>query len=106
MSDDQTDPPEEKGPAVSRRSFFLGAGGLAASGLIVGAAAGAAGAFGIAGSTETAVTDNLEYPYYDQKHQGGVATPPQKYAVFMVYDLAPVTKFEFQVLLARWTAAI
>ena len=100
---------EEQAPVVSRRSFFLGAGGLAASGLVVGAAAGAAGAFAIAGSgsDETSATDDLSYPYYDQGHQGGVATPPQKYAVFMTYDLAEgVDRSAIQVLLARWTAAI
>jgi deferrochelatase/peroxidase EfeB len=98
---------EETPPTVSRRSFFLGAGGLAASGLVVGAAAGAAGAFAIADSgSETSATSGLTYPYYDQQHQGGVATPPQKYAVFMAYDLAAVDRDAIRVLLARWTAAI
>ena len=92
--------------ALSRRNFFLGAGGLAAGGLVIGAAAGAAGAFAAAAGSETAATDNLSYPYYDQHYQGGVATAPQKYAVFMVYDLEPVAKSDIQVLLARWTAAI
>jgi deferrochelatase/peroxidase EfeB len=105
---DRTDAVDDTAPEVSRRSFFLGAGGLAASGLVVGAAAGAAGAFAIAGNgaSETAATDDLSYPYYDQGHQGGIATPPQKYAVFMVYDLATVDRAAIQVLLARWTAAI
>ena len=99
----------EESAAVSRRSFFLGAGGFAASGLVVGAAAGAAGAFAFSGTggDETSTTDNLSYPYYDQRHQGGVATPPQKYAVFMTYDLVEgVDRTAIQVLLARWTAAI
>jgi deferrochelatase/peroxidase EfeB len=96
---------DETAPAVSRRGFFLGAGGLAAGGLIVGAAAGAAGAYALTTGSETA-TDGLTYPLYDQAHQGGIATPPQKYAVFMAYDLAEVGRSDIQVLLARWSAAI
>jgi deferrochelatase/peroxidase EfeB len=108
MTDDWTDPRKDSTPAVSRRGFFLGAGGMAASGLLVGAAAGAAGAFAITGNggSETEATNSLSYPLYDQGHQGGIATPPQKYAVFMTYDLAAVGKTDIQVLLARWTAAI
>jgi deferrochelatase/peroxidase EfeB len=93
---------------VSRRGFFLGAGGFAASGLIVGAAAGAAGAFalGSGGNDETAATADVVYSYFNVPHQAGIQTPPQKYSVFMTYDLTSTLASDLQVLLARWTAAI
>ena len=92
---------------LSRRGFFLGAGGLAAGGLIVGGAAGAAGGYAIAhGGSETAATADVVFPFYDQAHPAGVQTPPQKYSVFMTYDLTTAAATDVQVLLARWTAAI
>jgi deferrochelatase/peroxidase EfeB len=99
---------EDEAPRLSRRGFFLGAGGLAASGLVVGAAAGGAAGFALARSTgpETAATADVVYPYFDQAHQGGIQTPPQKYSVFMTYDLTASSRTDVQVLLARWTAAI
>ena len=108
MADDTAAGHETDAPGISRRGFFLGAGGLAASGLIVGGAAGAAGGFALARATgsETAATADVVYPYYDQGHQGGIQTPPQKYSVFMTYDLASSSRTDLQVLLARWTAAI
>jgi deferrochelatase/peroxidase EfeB len=100
--------PGEDSPGLSRRGFFLGAGGFAASGLIVGGAAGGAGGFALARSTgsETAATADVVYPYFDQAHQGGIQTEPQKYSVLMTYDLTASSRTEVQVLLARWTAAI
>jgi deferrochelatase/peroxidase EfeB len=111
MSDATTPAPEDRKdapPSVTRRGFFLGAGGLAASGLLVGGVAGAAGGFAVARSTEPssgAATDTV-YPYFDQGHQGGIQTEPQKYSVFMTYDLTTSSRTDIQVLLARWTAAI
>jgi deferrochelatase/peroxidase EfeB len=109
MSDETSEPKDEAEPAgVSRRGFFLGAGGFAASGLVVGAAAGAAAGFALdqpVGS-ETAATADVIYPFYNQAHQAGIQTPPQKYSVFMTYDVTAVTARDLQVLLARWTAAI
>ncbi|HEY2642661.1 MAG TPA: Dyp-type peroxidase [Galbitalea sp.] len=105
--------PENSGDAddergVSRRGFFLGAGGFAASGLLVGAVAGAAGAFALEGTggSETSATAGVSYPYFDQGHQPGVQTAPQKYTVFMTYTMQSTSKTDLQVLLARWTAAI
>jgi deferrochelatase/peroxidase EfeB len=99
---------EADGHGVSRRGFFLGAGGLAASGLLVGGVAGAAGGFALAGAggSETAATSGVTYPFFDQAHQAGIQTPPQKYCVFMTYDLTTASATDVQVLLARWTAAI
>ena len=107
MTESTTPPRDGDQPGLSRRGFFLGAGGLAASGLVVGGAAGGAGAFALARATgpETAMPD-LVYPYFDQAHQGGIQTEPQKYSVFMTYDLTTSRRTDVQVLLARWTAAI
>jgi deferrochelatase/peroxidase EfeB len=93
---------------LTRRGFFLGAGGVAASGLVVGAVAGAAGGYAIARDTgsETAASANVEYPFYNLAHPAGIQTEPQKYSVFMTYNLTASGKTELQVLLARWTAAI
>jgi deferrochelatase/peroxidase EfeB len=98
----------EKEKSVSRRGFFLGAGGFAAGGLLVGAAAGVGGTLAVqgAGGSETAATAGVTYPFFDQAHQAGVQTPPQKYSVFMTYDMTSTSKTDLQVLLARWTAAI
>ena len=109
MADETTPIPAEETPGLSRRGFLigaggLGAGGLAASGLIVGGAAGAASGFALARAT-TATAD-VVYPYFDQAHQGGIQTEPQKYSVLMTYDLTTSSRAEVQVLLARWTAAI
>jgi deferrochelatase/peroxidase EfeB len=108
MADDKTPVPDDETPGLSRRGFFLGAGGLAASGLIVGAAAGGAGGFALARATgsETAATADITYPFFDQAHQGGIRTEPQKYSVFMTYDLTTSSRTAVQVLFARWTAAI
>jgi deferrochelatase/peroxidase EfeB len=103
------DTPDEhgSGDGVSRRGFFLGAGGFAASGLLVGGVAGAAGGFAAGrGGSETAATADVVYPFFDEAHQAGIQTPPQKYTVFMTYDLSTFEKSDVQVLLARWTAAI
>jgi deferrochelatase/peroxidase EfeB len=98
---------EDSASDVSRRGFLGGTGGLAASGLIVGAVAGAAGAFGVAGlSTSVADVASSEFPFYNQPHQAGIKTEPQKYSVFMTYDLTTSTALDVQVLLARWSAAI
>ncbi len=103
-----TSDPTNDAAAVSRRGFFLGAGGLAASGLLVGGVAGGAGGYALAHDTgsETAATADVVYPYFDQAHQAGIQTPPQKYSVFMAYDLSTIVATDVQVLLARWTAAI
>ena len=45
------------------------------------------------------------YPFYGQTHQGGIATSPQRYAMFMSFSLATgAGRAELQGLLARWSA--
>ena len=45
-------------------------------------------------------------PFYTGLHQAGIETPPQRYCVFMTFDLVSRTSRDLQVLLARWSAAI
>jgi deferrochelatase/peroxidase EfeB len=104
MTAETSSNPDEIAPGLSRRGFFLRAGGIAASSLIVGTAAGGAGGFALARATGASATTS--YPFFDQTHQAGIQTPPQKYSVFMTYDLTTSSRTDVQVLLARWTAAI
>jgi deferrochelatase/peroxidase EfeB len=97
---------------LSRRGLFAGAAGTAAAGALVGAGVTAAAySAGDRTTATTAATDAVDLsqsvPFYDQGHQAGIQTAPQRYATFMTFDLAAtVTATDLQVLLARWTAAI
>ncbi|ORJ64769.1 iron uptake transporter deferrochelatase/peroxidase subunit [Mycobacterium simiae] len=104
------DTDEPDGASVSRRRML---GGALVAGL-TGTAAGAIGG-GFAGHALAAdrhdgddiVDLRRSYPFYGQLHQGGIATLPQRYAVFMSFSLAAgATRAELQALLARWSAAI
>jgi deferrochelatase/peroxidase EfeB len=105
-TNDETPTEADASAGVSRRGFLGGTGGIATSGLLVGAVAGAAGAFGIAANTSSPTAAASVHPFYNQPHQGGIKTEPQKYSVFMTYDLTTTSAQDLQVLLARWSAAI
>ena len=87
-------------------------GGAALAGLS-GAAIGAVGG-GFAGHVlpaaqrgddEDSVDLHHSYPFYGQTHQGGIATPPKRYATFMSFSLAAgAGRADLQSLLARWSA--
>ncbi len=112
MSGDTTE--SDEAAAVSRRRM-LGSAVLAGlTGTAVGAAgggfAGYAMAAGHKGDFPGEGDDNVDlyrsYPFYGQLHQGGIATPPQRYAMFMSFSLAAgAGRRELQTLLARWSAA-
>lgn len=118
MSDTPTpaDPPEgaAEGPdetrgRFSRRAFLGGAlGGVALGALggagVAGAVAGGGGDAGTAAGSD--VDPSVAYPFYDQPHQGGITTPPQRSVVFAAFDLTTADVGELQVLLARWSASI
>ncbi|MGN8048924.1 iron uptake transporter deferrochelatase/peroxidase subunit [Curtobacterium sp. 22159] len=102
-------------PDVSRRGLF--GAGLAAAGAGVGAAAGIAGSTAATGVDPfTAATNGDEsidlsrsHPFYAtaaRAPQGGVRTEPQRYCVFMTFDMASSVTTDLQVLLARWSASI
>ncbi|MFJ3382407.1 Dyp-type peroxidase [Curtobacterium sp. NPDC090217] len=109
------------GPALSRRGLF-GAGvatgaGLAAAGAGVGAAAGIAGAtiatgvnpFAAATNGDESIDLSLSHPFYAtaaRQPQGGIRTTPQRYCVFMTFDMSSSVATDLQVLLARWSASI
>src|ERR1700722_19001472 len=58
------------------------------------------------GSEDDTVDLRRSYPFYGQVHQGGIATLPQRYAVFMSFSLAAgAGRAYLQTLLARWSAA-
>ncbi|WFR66916.1 Dyp-type peroxidase [Curtobacterium flaccumfaciens] len=102
-------------PALSRRGLF--GVGVAAAGAGVGAAAGIAGATAATGVDPfTAATNGDEsidlsqsHPFYAtaaRQPQGGVRTAPQRYCVFMTFDMSSSVATDLQVLLARWSASI
>nr|WP_077089147.1 Dyp-type peroxidase [Mycobacterium rhizamassiliense] len=96
--------------AVSRRSM-LGRTVLAGlAGTAVGAAGGGFAGYSTAAARSSDENDNVDlrrsYPFYGQGHQGGIATLPQRYAVFMSFSLAAgASRSDLQSLLARWSAA-
>ncbi len=49
---------------------------------------------------------NRSYPFYGRRHQGGIATDPQRHSVFMTFRFADSASTKsLQTLLARWSAA-
>ncbi|WIE71378.1 iron uptake transporter deferrochelatase/peroxidase subunit [Curtobacterium sp. MCJR17_020] len=100
---------------VSRRGLF--GAGLAAAGAGAGAAVGIGGATAATGVNPLTAAANGDesidlsqsHPFYAtaaRQPQGGVQTAPQRYCVFMTFDLSTSVATELQVLLARWSAAI
>ncbi|MBO0812790.1 MAG: deferrochelatase/peroxidase EfeB [Microlunatus sp.] len=107
QQDARTDPVAEK-RGLSRRGLFAGAG----AGVVVGALAGGAGtaaalqARGVADDQATEIDSNRSHPFYTGDHQAGIQTEPQRYCVYMTFDLVTDTATDLQVLLARWSAGI
>ncbi len=99
--------PTSRRSLLSRRGFVAGAGAGAVGGVIAGAGAAAAVESGH-GEDDSSDTIDLSrsVPFYTGLHQAGIETPPQRYCVFMTFDLASRTSRDLQVLLARWSAAI
>ncbi|MGY4708761.1 Dyp-type peroxidase [Mycolicibacterium sp. CBM1] len=93
---------------VSRRgmlstALLAGLGGVAA-----GAAAGGGVAWALASSATPGDEVDLSrsYPFYGQPHQGGIATEPQRNAVYMTFRFTDsADRSALQSLLARWSAA-
>jgi deferrochelatase/peroxidase EfeB len=80
------------------------------SGSAVGAVGGGFAGYATAATQRSDDNDTVDlrrsYPFYGQVHQGGIATLPQRYAVFMSFSLAAGTgRADLQTLLARWSAA-
>src|ERR1700751_4674406 len=119
MADDElAEPTSETGNApqaadttgVSRRRMLGGAVLAGLTGTAVGAVGGGFAGYATAATQRSDDDDNVDlrrsYPFYGQVHQGGIATLPQRYAVFMSFLLAAGTgRADLQALLARWSAA-
>jgi deferrochelatase/peroxidase EfeB len=95
---------------VSRRRMLGGAMLAGLTGTAVGAVGGGFAGYATAATQRSDDNDTVDlrrsYPFYGQAHQGGIATLPQRYAVFMSYSLAAgAARRDLQSLLARWSAA-
>jgi deferrochelatase/peroxidase EfeB len=99
----------------SRRSLLSRRGFVAGAGAVGGVVAGAGAAAAMAGHQDTsdAAADSGDtidldrsVAFYTGLHQAGIETPPQRYCVYMTFDLTSRTTRDLQVLLARWSAAI
>jgi deferrochelatase/peroxidase EfeB len=117
MADDELAQPADNAEtpadtaAVSRRRMLGGAMVAGLTGTAVGAVgggfAGYASAAAHRGDEDDTVDLRRSYPFYGQVHQGGIATLPQRYAVFMSFSLASSAgRADLQALLARWSAAV
>jgi len=108
-------PEDEKAPdasGIGRRQLFKGAATGAAAGVLLGvggtAAVRAATDSGSGpASGQDAVDLSRRVAFYDQAHPAGIATPPQRYVVYMTFDLQPGTsQDDVRSLLAIWSAGI
>lgn len=87
---------------LSRRQLLLGA----AAGS-VGAVMAPAMAFAAAPhATDKSVDLSHQYPFYGNGPQAGIETPPQRYVVYMTFDLTTDERRKLQTLLALWSSAI
>lgn len=104
MNDEVT---QASSAGLPRRRLFQGAVGGAAAGAL---AVGASWAFSSGNPAEAADKDAVDltthHPYYDQAEPVGIRTPPQRYSIFMAFDMNDGSvATDLQSLLARWTAA-
>ena len=104
-------PSESARGGVSRRGLF--GGGLAAAGAGVGALAGIGGTLAAQAAAAPPGDESIDlsqshefYATAARTPQGGIRTTPQRYCVFMTFDMASTLTTDLQVLLARWSAAI
>ncbi|MFT3871206.1 MAG: iron uptake transporter deferrochelatase/peroxidase subunit [Nocardioides sp.] len=89
---------------LSRRRLVAGAGALGVAGAAAGFFTGRATAE--PGEAGEILDLSRRYEFYTGGHQAGIATLPQRYCVFMTFDVTAVTAEAVKVLLARWSAAI
>ena len=92
---------------LTRRGLIASAAGGVALGALGGVAAtlAATNAAAASGSAD-GIDPTRAYPFYGGIHQVGIRTEPQRYCVYMTFDLTADTAQDLQVLLARWSAAI
>jgi len=103
----------EEASGLSRRGVLSGALWAGAGGVLLGAAGGGSAGWAMASARGPDTDDphdlvdlNRSYPFYGQRHQGGIATDPQRHSVFMAFRFADsASEKSLQTLLARWSAA-
>lgn len=97
--------PGDDHAGVSRRNLLKGA--MASAGaLVVPGGVSAHSAVPVTDVTEDIVDLSRKYDFYGSGPQCGIDTPPQRYAIFMTFDLTTDDTRVLQVLLARWSSAI
>ena len=105
--------PAAKASALTRRGLMMGA---AAGGMGAALRPGSAHADEAMPPAPDPMSDaanpamHVSYPFYRSaegpRAQAGISTPPQRYTMFMSFDLSTQDPRNLQVLLARWSAAI
>ena len=87
------DSPDAPASGLPRRRLFQSAAGGVALGAL-----GVGGAWGMRAATgDTVVADKdgidltTQHPFYDEVHPAGVQTPPQRYCIFMTFDMTAGT---------------
>jgi deferrochelatase/peroxidase EfeB len=87
------------------RRQVLGAGIGAAAAVAVGAGGYAGGRLADDGSADaprSAADDRV--PFYDARHQAGIATPAQDRLAFAAFDVTSATRTSLMAMLGAWTA--
>ncbi|GAB0117071.1 iron uptake transporter deferrochelatase/peroxidase subunit [Acidisoma sp. 7E03] len=90
------------GCPFSRRGMLFGAA-LGAVGAVGGALPAAAGTEPM---SEDVIDLSMTHPFYGSGPQAGISTPPQRYVMYMTFDLTTKKPQDLQVLLALWSSAI
>ncbi|EKC2495406.1 deferrochelatase/peroxidase EfeB [Salmonella enterica] len=85
----------------SRRELLKGV----MAGVVTIPVSGAAAVAGVSAQDDV-VNLSVKYDFYGKGGQQGIETPPQRYAMFMAFDLTTTDAGVLQVLLARWSSAI
>lgn len=88
-------------PRFSRRALLTGTG----LGVLGGALAGGGATWAATHPAGDSVDLGTQIPFYGQQHPVGIATPPQRYAMYMTFNLTTSSVKDLQTLLARWSAA-
>lgn len=91
---------------IRRRSLLLAAASAPIAGPAMAAATGATDAGTATDAAQDHVDLTLRHPFYGSGPQAGIATPPQRHAIFMTFDLTTNDPRDLQLLLARWSASI
>ncbi len=103
--DDKKDQNPQQSGHFSRRNILKGAvaGALSLPAVMPSFAAASGSA---ATGHEAEIDLSHQWPFYGDKGQAGIATPPQRHIMFMTFDMTTPTPQALQILLARWSAAI